>query len=84
MAGGRFRKSNPEKLFCKVFGLYYAKQSVHWHGRVKLREGHEPTLVEMEIDFNIDQNSDWNSILAAGFKLPLSNCFDGLLIQTHA
>jgi hypothetical protein len=38
----------------------------------------------VEIDFDIDQNSHCHSILAAGFELPQSNCFDGLLIKTHA
>ena len=38
----------------------------------------------MEIDFDIDEHSYRDSILVAGFKLPQSNCFDGLLIKTHA
>ena len=50
----------------------------------ELRKAHRQALVQMEIDFDVDQNSYWNSILAAGFKLPQSNCFDGLLIKTHA
>lgn len=41
-------------------------------------------LVQVEINLDIDQNGYWDSILAARFKLPESNCFDGFLIKTHA
>ena len=38
----------------------------------------------MEIDLNVDRDPDGPAIFVSGLKAPLTDRFDGLLVEAHA